>query len=74
MNSKFIRDLYHDPPGTHKITRAIVGFFFGFSLAVFFYVTVILDLGFQPYTTFALGSIIVTMMSVGCALSIQVCK
>ncbi|XP_008549305.1 protein sneaky [Microplitis demolitor] len=72
MNSKFIRDLYHDPPGTHKITRAIVGFFFGFSLAVFFYVTVILDLGFQPYTTFALGSIIVTMMSVGCALSIQI--
>ncbi|KAH0566703.1 protein sneaky-like [Cotesia glomerata] len=72
MNFKFIHDLINDPPETHKITRAIVGFFFGFAIAIFYYVTVVIDLGFAPYTTFTLGVIIVLLMSIGCAVSIQI--
>ncbi|XP_076289582.1 protein sneaky [Lasioglossum baleicum] len=67
--------LYHlcyDPIGTHKKTRAFVGFLFGFSKAVILYKWIIVDLRFDKYTSFVLAVILVTMLSIGCASSIQV--
>ncbi|XP_011307932.1 DC-STAMP domain-containing protein 1-like [Fopius arisanus] len=67
--------LYHvcfDPIGTHPKIRAVIGFFLGLTLGIFFYVTIILDLAFDPYTTLGLGAIVIVMLSAGCASSIQV--
>lgn len=72
---KLCPSFYHvcfDPIGQHKKVRSLLGFFLGFSLAIIFYVTIILDLAFDKYTTLVLGSIIVIMLSIGCASSIQV--
>ncbi|XP_063976934.1 protein sneaky isoform X2 [Diachasmimorpha longicaudata] len=66
--------LYHvcfDPIGTHTKARALIGFFLGLTLGVLFYVTIILDLAFDPYTTLGLGLIVIIMLSAGCASSIQ---
>ncbi|KZC06683.1 PREDICTED: DC-STAMP domain-containing protein 1-like [Dufourea novaeangliae] len=62
----------YDPIGTHKKSRAFVGFLFGLSLAIILYEFVIVDLHFDKYTSFALCIIICVMLSVGCASSIQI--
>ncbi|XP_076749463.1 protein sneaky [Xylocopa sonorina] len=62
----------YDPIGTHKKSRAFIGFLLGFFLAVLLYESIIVDLRFDPYTTVCLGGILITMLSIGCALSIQV--
>ncbi|XP_012271973.1 E3 ubiquitin-protein ligase DCST1 [Orussus abietinus] len=62
----------YDPIGTHKKTRALIGFFLGFFFGVFFYETIVVDLAFEKYTSLALGVVIVTSLSVGCSSSIQV--
>lgn len=61
-----------DPPGRHKKTRATIGFFLGFLLGVFFYEVVIVDLEFSLYTSMGLGAVVIAMLSIGCASSIQV--
>ncbi|XP_003700230.1 protein sneaky [Megachile rotundata] len=62
----------YDPIGTHKKARAFVGFLLGFFMAVLLYEGIIVDLGFDRYTSLSLGAIVVVMLSVGCAASIQV--
>lgn len=62
----------YDPPGRHKKSRAVIGFFLGLILGVFFYEVVIVDLQFSPYTSLALGAVVITMLAFGCASSIQV--
>lgn len=67
--------LYHiffDPIGTHKKSRAFIGFLLGFFLDVLLYECIIIDLQFDPYTSVCLGGIVITMLSIGCAMSIQV--
>ncbi|CAK9814408.1 Protein sneaky [Anthophora quadrimaculata] len=62
----------YDPIGTHKKARAFIGFFLGFLMGVIFYVYIIVDLQFDPYVTVSLGGIVIVMLSIGCASSIQV--
>ena len=62
----------YDPIGTHKKERAAIGFLLGFFMALIFYELVIVDLQFDQYTSLSLGAIVMTMLSVGCATSIQV--
>ncbi|XP_053970630.1 protein sneaky-like isoform X2 [Hylaeus volcanicus] len=62
----------YDPIGTHKKSRAFAGFLMGFVLGVLLYEFIIVDLHFDRYTSFVLAVIVVTMLSVGCAASIQV--
>ncbi|XP_046493019.1 protein sneaky [Neodiprion pinetum] len=62
----------YDPPGQHKKSRAAIGFLLGVTLGVLFYELVIVDLEFSPYTTLALGAVVIVMLAVGCASSIQV--
>lgn len=64
--------LCYDPIGTHKKARRFVGFFLGLFLGIVFYVGIILDLQFDPYTSLALGAIVIVLLSIGCASSIQV--
>ncbi|XP_043271509.1 protein sneaky-like [Venturia canescens] len=64
--------LCYDPIGTHKKARAVVGFFLGLFLGIVFYVGIILDLEFDRYTSLALGAIVIVLLSIGCASSIQV--
>ncbi|XP_012260976.2 protein sneaky-like [Athalia rosae] len=64
--------LCFDPVGTHKKSRAALGFFFGFMLGVLFYEVVIVDLEFSEYTGLGLGAVIIAMLAIGCASSIQV--
>ncbi|XP_031831854.1 protein sneaky isoform X2 [Nomia melanderi] len=61
----------YDPIGTHRKSRAFIGFLYGFSMAVLLYECIIVDLRFDKYTSFALAIILATMLSVGCASSIQ---
>lgn len=61
-----------DPIGTHKKSRAFIGFLLGFFMAVLLYECIIVDLQFDAYTSVCLGGILITMLSIGCALSIQV--
>lgn len=68
----FLFHVCYDPIGTHKKIRAVFGFIFGFLLALIFYLTIIIDLELNRYTTVVLGAIVVTMLSIGCASSIQV--
>lgn len=65
-------DITFDPIGTHKTSRAIIGFFLGFFMGVLLYELIIVDLQFDAYTTVCLGGILILMLSIGCALSIQV--
>ncbi|XP_029042861.1 protein sneaky [Osmia bicornis bicornis] len=62
----------YDPIGTHKKSRAFIGFFLGFFMSVLLYEGIIVDLNFDRYTSLSLAGIIVSMMSIGCASSIQV--
>ncbi|XP_076235359.1 protein sneaky [Calliopsis andreniformis] len=62
----------YDPIGTHKKSRAVIGFLLGFFMAVLFYELIIVDLQFDKYTSFSLAVILTTMLSIGCATSIQV--
>ncbi|XP_066589961.1 protein sneaky [Prorops nasuta] len=67
--------LYHvcyDPFGTHKKSRAFFGFLLGLSLSLILYEAIIVDLKFDQYTTLAVSGILIIMLSVGCAASIQV--
>ncbi|XP_043254934.1 protein sneaky-like [Colletes gigas] len=64
--------LCYDPIGTHKKTRAFGGFLMGFLMGTFLYEFIIVDLRFDQYTSFSLAVIVVTMLSIGCASSIQV--
>ncbi|XP_068987148.1 protein sneaky [Bombus flavifrons] len=61
-----------DPIGTHKKSRAFIGFLLGFFMAVLLYECIIVDLQFDAYTSVSLGGILIMMLSIGCALSIQV--
>lgn len=62
----------YDPIGTHRKARAFIGFLFGFVAAVVLYEGIIVDLRFDTYTSISLGAILVAMLSIGCASSIQV--
>lgn len=62
----------YDPIGTHRKARAFIGFLFGFLAAVVLYEGIIVDLQFDAYTSISLGAILVMMLSIGCASSIQV--
>ncbi|XP_029676466.1 protein sneaky-like isoform X2 [Formica exsecta] len=62
----------YDPIGTHRKARAFIGFLFGFLAAVVLYEGIIVDLQFDAYTSISLGAILVVMLSIGCASSIQV--
>ncbi|XP_078050611.1 protein sneaky isoform X1 [Augochlora pura] len=62
----------YDPIGTHRKARAFAGFLLGFTMAVVLYRFIIVDLRFDKYTSFGLAVGLVTMMSIGCAASIQV--
>lgn len=62
----------YDPIGTHRKVRAFIGFLFGFVAAVVLYEGIIVDLQFDTYTSLSLGAILVAMLSIGCASSIQV--
>lgn len=62
----------YDPIGTHRKARAFIGFLFGFLAAVVLYETIIVDLQFDAYISISLGAILVLMLSIGCASSIQV--
>lgn len=62
----------YDPIGTHRKARAFVGFLFGLGAAVVLYEGIIVDLQFDTYTSAILGAVLVVMLSIGCALSIQV--
>lgn len=62
----------YDPIGTHKKSRACFGFLLGFSFGVFLYEGIIIDLQFDAYTSVTLGGIVIVMLSVACASSIQV--
>lgn len=62
----------YDPIGTHRKARAFIGFLFGFLAAVVLYEAIIVDLQFDPYISISLGAILVVMLSIGCASSIQV--
>jgi len=62
----------YDPIGTHRKARAFIGFLFGFVAAVVLYEGIIVDLQFDMYTSISLGAILVAMLSIGCASSIQV--
>ncbi|XP_011163830.1 protein sneaky [Solenopsis invicta] len=62
----------YDPIGTHRKARAFIGFLFGFVAAVVLYEGIIVDLQFDTYTSISLGAILVAMLSIGCASSIQV--
>lgn len=62
----------YDPIGTHKKARAFIGFLLGFFMAVLLYEFIIVDLQFDKYTSFSLAIILVIMLSIGCATSIQV--
>ncbi|KYM76230.1 DC-STAMP domain-containing protein 1 [Atta colombica] len=62
----------YDPIGTHRKARAFIGFLFGFVAAVVLYEGIIVDLQFDTYTSIFLGAILVVMLSIGCASSIQV--
>ncbi|XP_015586402.1 E3 ubiquitin-protein ligase DCST1 [Cephus cinctus] len=64
--------LCYDPIGTHKKARAVIGFFLGFFLGVIFYEVIISDLQFDRYTSLALGAVLIVILSIGCAASIQV--
>lgn len=64
--------LCYDPIGTHRKARAFVGFLFGLGAAVVLYEGIIVDLQFDMYTSAVLGAILVAMLSIGCASSIQV--
>lgn len=62
----------YDPIGTHRKARALIGFLFGLVAAVVLYEGIIVDLQFDTYTSISLGAILVAMLSIGCASSIQV--
>lgn len=62
----------YDPIGTHRKARAFIGFLFGFVAAVVLYQGIIVNLQFDTYTSLSLGAILVAMLSIGCASSIQV--
>ncbi|KAK9310033.1 hypothetical protein QLX08_000508 [Tetragonisca angustula] len=64
--------IFLGPIGTHKKSRAFIGFLLGFFLGVLLYECIIIDLQFDPYTSVCLGGIVITMLSIGCAVSIQV--
>ena len=66
--------LCYDPIGTHKKIRATIGFFIGLFMGVFFYEAMIIDLQFDAFTSLSLGALVITMLSIGCASSIQVNK
>ncbi|KAI4492143.1 hypothetical protein M0802_010040 [Mischocyttarus mexicanus] len=73
--SKICPTFYHicyDPLGTHKKSRTFIGFIMGFILGVIFYRTIIFQLRFDRYSTVYLGSIIIIILSIGCATSIQI--
>jgi len=61
-----------DPIGTHRGTRAFIGFLLGFVAAVSLYEGIIVNLEFDMYTSLALGAILIVMLSIGCAISMQV--
>ena len=62
----------YDPIGSHKKTRAAIGFFLGFCMGISFYEIIIVDLQFDPFSSLILGAIVITMLCIGCAASIQV--
>jgi len=62
----------YDPIGTHRKARAFIGFLFGFVASVVLYEGIIVGLQFDMYTSISLGAILVVMLSIGCASSIQV--
>ncbi|XP_011153575.1 E3 ubiquitin-protein ligase DCST1 [Harpegnathos saltator] len=62
----------YDPIGTHRKARAFVGFLFGLGAAVALYEGIIVDLQFDMYTSAILGALLVAMLSIGCAASMQV--
>ncbi|XP_012231524.1 protein sneaky [Linepithema humile] len=62
----------YDPIGTHRKARTFIGFLFGLVAAVVLYEGIIVDLQFDAYTSISLGAILVVMLSIGCASSIQV--
>lgn len=62
----------YDPIGTHKKSRTLIGFLMGILLGIIFYRTIIFQLKFDRYTTVYLGIIIIVILSIGCATSIQV--
>ncbi|XP_017877691.1 E3 ubiquitin-protein ligase DCST1 [Ceratina calcarata] len=62
----------YDPIGTHKRSRAFIGFLLGFFMGVLLYECIIVDLQFDPYTSVSLGGIVTIMLSIGCASSIQI--
>lgn len=62
----------YDPIGTHRKARAFVGFLFGLGAAVVLYEGIIVDLQFDMYTSAILGAVLVVMLSIGCASSMQV--
>jgi hypothetical protein len=61
-----------DPIGTHRRVRAFIGFLFGFVAAVLLYEGIIVNLEFDMYTSLSLGAILILMLSIGCAVSMQV--
>jgi len=72
---KICPKLYHicyDPIGTHRRARAFIGFLFGFVAAASLYEGIIVNLEFDMYTSFFLGIILVVMLSIACAISMQV--
>ncbi|XP_043674123.1 protein sneaky-like [Vespula pensylvanica] len=72
---KMCPTFYHicyDPLGTHKKSRSFIGFLMGIFLGIIFYRTIIFQLKFDRYTTVYLGSIIILILSIGCATSVQI--
>ncbi|XP_034941255.1 protein sneaky [Chelonus insularis] len=68
----YLYDLCFATYGHHNKVRGVGGFFLGFLLALLFYIAIILDLKFDPYTTVTLGGILIIMLSAGCASSRQI--
>lgn len=67
--------LYHlcyDPLGTHKKSRTFFGFLLGFLMGISFYEFVIVDFQFDQITSLIFGALIITILSFGFAISIQV--
>ena len=64
--------LCFDPIGTHRRARTAFAFGLGFLLGVFLYVFIIVDLELNRPTSLTCGAFLVTLLSFGCAFSLQV--
>ncbi|KAG7203236.1 hypothetical protein KM043_010337 [Ampulex compressa] len=68
----YLYHLCYDPIGAHKKSRTVVGLLLGLGSGLIFYETIIVGLDFDRLTSLALGAIVVAMLSIGCASSLQV--